>query len=262
MTTPTLRLANTRYSPWSERARWVLDHHRLPYQSLDHLPFVGERRLRRLAGVGQRHDDKNKRVTVPLLLVGDQPITESWEIAKYADREGKGAALIPAERESEIRRWNDLADAAMSAGRGLIAGAILASPAALDETLPRGIPRALKPLLRPVTRYGMRWFARKYDVQMHDQAPRELLIRSTLAALREALGTEANAGEGPYLVGSFSYADIVMALCLQGISPVDDRYIRLGPATRAAWTRADLSREFSDLIAWRDRLYQRYRSPK
>ena len=59
----------------------------------------------------------------------------------------------------------------------------------------------------------------------------------------------------------FSYADVIMASLLQGVAPVADRYIRLGPATRAAWTQLELARANADLIAWRDRLYEHHRRP-
>jgi glutathione S-transferase len=50
-----------------------------------------------------------------------------------------------------------------------------------------------------------------------------------------------------------------MASALQGVSAVADDYIPLGPATRAVWTQPELAAEFSDLVAWRDRLYERHR---
>jgi glutathione S-transferase len=46
---------------------------------------------------------------------------------------------------------------------------------------------------------------------------------------------------------------------MQGISPVDDRFVKLGPATRAAWTQAPLAAEYADLVAWRDKVYERQR---
>ena len=80
-------------------------------------------------------------------------------------------------------------------------------------------------------------------------------MRETLAGLRAAL-----ARTSPYLLGSFSYADIVMAIVLQGVTPVGDRYWQLDPATRIAWTRDDLTAEFPDLLAWRDDIYARHRT--
>jgi glutathione S-transferase len=49
--------------------------------------------------------------------------------------------------------------------------------------------------------------------------------------------------------------DLTMAVVLQMVSPVDDRFIRLGPARRRAWTEPTLASEFADLVEWRDRLY-------
>lgn len=244
-----LRLASLKVSPWSERARWALDHHGLTYETIEHVPFIGERRLRRLIGARQG------RVTVPVLVLpGGELLTESWDIALYADREGGGAPLIGA-RAAEVRAWNDLADSTMQSGRALLSAALLASPAALDETLPRDVPRWVRPLLRPVTRHGAAWFARKYDVDLAGVERHTAVLRGTLERLRAALSESS-----PYLLGAFSYADIVMALLLQGVSPVADRYIRLGPATRRIWTRGALAADFPDLIAWRDALYAKHRA--
>lgn len=243
-----LRLVLLRISPWSERARWALDHHKLAYQKIDHAPFLGERRLRKLVGPGP------KRATVPVLLAGEQRLTESWDIARYADAHGHGSPLIPAEREAEIRTWNDRADAAMSASRGLVIAGMLSTPEALDEGQLPSTPSWLRPLLRPVARRGMRWFAAKYGVQLDDLAPLQAKLRAALLELRAARTTSS-----PYLLGSFSYADIVMATLLQGVAPVAEQYIRLGPGTRRAWTQPSLAAEFQDLLTWRDTLYTQHR---
>ena len=245
---PSRRLVALKVSPWSERARWALDHHGLAYEVLHHQPFIGERKLRALVGPGKQ------RATVPVLIEGDERITESWEIALHADRRGAGVKLIPADREAEIRRWNDLADEGMGAGRVLVVAAMLASPAALEETLPPNVPRWLRPLLRPVARSVTHWFGRKYGVRTEALAAGRAKFTAMLVKLREGL-----AG-APYLLGSFSYADIAMATTLQGISPVANEHIRLGPATRQVWTSEALAAEFADLVAWRDGLYQRHRA--
>jgi glutathione S-transferase len=236
-------------SPYSERARWALDHHRLSYRTIEHKPYLGERRLRRLVG-------KEKKVaTVPVLIAGDQVITESWDIARYADREGRGTTLIPAEREADIRNWNMLADEAMGAVRGLVTAAMLASPGALDEGLPPAVPQPLRPLFRPIARYGTNWFAKKYGLRADEVPARRAKLRANLETLRARISKDA-----PYLLGSFSYADVVMAVVLQGVKPVDDRYLRLGPATRAIWTQQEIAEDYVDLLAWRDRLYEQHRA--
>src|SRR5262245_14928847 len=109
-----LRLVSLKVSPWSERARWALDHHRIDYEIIDHAPFLGELRLRRLVG------GRKKRATVPVLLAGERVLTESWDIAVYADQVGEGTKLLPVGREAEVRKWNELADETMGAGRALV----------------------------------------------------------------------------------------------------------------------------------------------
>jgi glutathione S-transferase len=242
------KLVSLRVSPWSERARWALDHHGLSYEVVEHMPVVGERRLRRLVGPGK------PRVTVPVLLAGGDVVSDSWDIAAYADREGEGAKLIPAEHEAEVRTWCALADEAMSAGRALIVAGILASGPALDEQGPPFIPRWSRRALRPLGRAATRAFARKYDLRLEDGAEHVRVVRSALERLRSAL-----AAGSPYLLGTFSYADIAMTTLLQGVVPVADRFLKIGPATRAVWTQAALATEFADLVAWRDRIYETHR---
>ncbi len=247
MEAPARRLLILPISPWSERARWALDHHGLAYKTEIHTPLFGESRLRRLAGPAR------ERATVPILRVGDQVLADSWDIAQYAEREGRGAPLLPPGLEPEIRRWTTLADELMGEGRALVTGAILSSPAALDETLPRAVPRWLRPLLRPVTRYVTAWFARKYRFSLDDLALSRERVRDRLVQIRAGLGGRAT------LLETFSYADIAVATSLQGVSPVNSPTIRLGPALRQAWTQPELAAEFADLIAWRDGLYAAHR---
>jgi glutathione S-transferase len=244
------KLVALNVSPWSERAKWALDHHGLEYRVIDHMPVVGERRLRRLVGPGK------PRATVPVLLAGDEVVSESWDIAVYADREGKGTKLIPSGHEAAIRAWCALADEAMVAGRALVVAATLASGPALDAQSPPFVPAWLRPALRPVARAATRAFARKYALRLDDVDANTRAVRSALDRLRSGL-----AHSSPYLQGDFTYADIAMATVIQGILPVDDRFVRIAPATRAAWTQASLAAEYAELVAWRDRLYESRRRP-
>ena len=241
------RLVVLPVSPWSERASWALDHHGLSYRKVEHIPFIGERRLRRLVGA------RTSRATVPVLLAGGEVLTDSWDIAVYADREGSGSPLIPAAELAEIQRWNELGERTMTAARALTVGRLLASDAALDESLPRALPRLIRRALRPVTRHGMVWFARKYALDLSDTERPRRMVREALDALRAAIAATG------YVRSSFSYADIIAASLLQGVVPVAHRYIRLGSATREAWTQPELAADYADLIRWRDELYERHR---
>jgi glutathione S-transferase len=244
------KLVQLYYSPWSERARWALDHHGIAYDTVEHIPFLGELRLRRIVG----KKGGRARATVPVLIDGDTVLTDSWDIALYADRSGAGKKLILTDQESDVRSWTDLADQASSHGRALVVSALLASDKALDESIPFPLPAWLHATMRPVTRFGLRWFARKYELVPRAEEEFESRLRPALDRLRGAVA------KSPYLVGSFSYADIAMATLLQGISPVGSGYIRLGPATRRAWTRPTLAAAYPDLVRWRDNLYLEHRS--
>lgn len=240
-------LVSLHYSPWSERARWALDHHELAYRLVQHAPFLGERRLRKLAG------PRPGRVTVPLLLAGGEALMDSFEIARFADRHGRAEPLLPETLEPELCELNALVEHAMMEGRSLTTSALLADAAALEEALPRGVPTFLRPLLRPLSRFGTRWFARKYGL---DLVEREKPLAALAGALRHV--RERYVGRS-YFFDRFSYADILVCSLLQVISPVSDRYIRLGPAWRRAWTIPELATEFGELFTLRDELYARHR---
>jgi glutathione S-transferase len=188
-----------------------------------------------------------------VLIADGQTLANSWEIALYAERVGHGSKLIPEELAADVRRWHDLTERSMSAGRALTIASLLANDAALEEMLPPAIPRVARRVLRPIARRTTRWFVTKYNLDLEGTAQAEDALREVLDALRTALV------RSEYVLGRFSYADIIAASQLQGVVPVADRYLRLGPATRSAWTRPNLAAAYSDLIAWRDRLYERHR---
>ncbi len=238
------KLVTLSVSPWSERARWALDHHGLEYEVVHHMPILGERRLRRMVG-----PDK-PRATVPVLVSGSEVLSDSWDIAVYSDREGKGSRLIPPEHEPAIREWCAMADAAANEGRSLVVAATLASGPALDEQGPPA-PKWLKRILRPAGRAATRAFARKYELRLEDREAHVKSVRAALDRLRAGLAVAS-----PYLLGSFSYADIALATLIQGVVPVSDRFVKIGPATRAAWTQPELASDYADLVGWRDALYE------
>lgn len=240
------KLVTLHVSPWSERVKWAFDHHGLAYKKIEHVPMLGEPRLRRLVR------GRKQLATVPIMVHGETVLVESWDITKYADSAGSGSPLIPAEREAEIRTWNDLADETMSTGRALVMSAMLESPRALDESLPHAIPLFLRILMRPISRFGAQWFSRKYDLSLEARPAHEAKLRGTLDKLRAAL-------RGDYLLGTFTYADIVMAVLLQAVKPVGNKYIKLGPATEKVWTIPEIAEKYKDLLAWRDELYAKHR---
>ncbi len=233
------------FAPWCETARWALDHHGVSYRCREHIAMLGEVALRvagrRLFG----------RVTVPLFVDGPVVLMDSVAIARHAERRGQGAPLFPPSEELALASWIDSSQAVMTSGRAMLLPRMSRSPDALREQLPHSIPGLLRPVLQPVAAAGVAHLMRKYAVRAGDEAHHESVTRQELDGLRAAL-----AGGRDHLLGDrLSFADIAMAVSLQFVMPVADRYIPLGTATRAVWTHPALAADYNDLLAWRDRLY-------
>jgi glutathione S-transferase len=157
----------------------------------------------------------------------------------------------------EVEDWNRRSEELMVAGRALLLPRLIQQDEALREQLPAVVPRRLRQTLRPLAVMGARHIMRKYGITAAYVPSNDVAVRAGLDQLRQAL-----AEKGDHLVaGRFSYADITMATALQFFVPVRDEFIRLGPGTRAAWTHRGRIDQLDDLVAWRDRLYERWRRP-
>ncbi len=236
------------FAPWSEKARWALDHHHWRYDYREYVPLIDEPWLRWQLG------DLMGRVSTPTLLTDEGSERDSLAIALYAERRGTGAPLFPAAEADAIAEWDARSEVALSAGRVRVVARMSEVPGAKDEALPAAIPAVLRPALglaADATVAFLRW---KYGVGS-DVAASDRTMCTVLGELRTAL-----AGRD-HLLGGFTYADVTMAVVLQMVAPVSDAYIHLGPAARTVWTNEPLAAEFADLVAWRDRLYAAHRRP-
>ena len=238
------RLFQLSYSPWSEKARWALEHHRVAYDSIDHVPMLGEPRL--WLAVGKL----GGRVSVPLFVDRDVVLRDSLDIARHADRVGSGTPLLPAGSEGDVASWAAASDALGAAGRVLVIARTLSNRDAQREALPRGMPG----FLAPAAAMGAAFIGRKYGVA-DDEVAAVAKMRAVLDDVRAALGGR------DYLLDRFTFADVAIAACMQVVSPVADAHLRLGPATRRIWTSEALTHDFGDLLAWRDAIYERHRRP-
>jgi glutathione S-transferase len=241
----TLALYGMAYSPYSEKARWALDHHRVAYEWHEHVPMLGERKLRKMAG------SNGGKVSVPLAVDGGTVLRDSLSIAKHAESVGKGARLFA--NEAAVTTWAGRSDEALDAARVLLLQRILDDREALRESLPSWVPGPLRGLSTPIAARGTRHLVRKYGTAGVDPATATAKLREVLGAMRKVLGSRSTILDG------FSYADIAMAVVLQMIAPVATEYIVLGPARRRAWTETALASEYADLVAWRDALYAKRR---
>ncbi|NVJ09519.1 glutathione S-transferase N-terminal domain-containing protein [Myxococcus sp. AM001] len=234
------------YSPWTEKARWALDHHRVAYRYREHLPLIGEPLLR-------WRTPRGVRPAVPLLIDEGEAFPGSFVIARRAEELGQGEPLFPAADLPVIQRWDDDSEQGLAAARVRVVAALLENRQAQMESLPSFLPEGLRSVLAPAARLGARFVARKHQTPADINAAVHDKVIPTLERLRAALGGR------PYLLSRFSYADVTAAVLLQFVRPVDDRHLPLGPGTRAMWSDAALASRFPDLLEWRDGLYAKHR---
>lgn len=240
-------LVHLGYSPWSEKARWALDHHLVPHKRRTYLPMVAapwlRLRARRLRG----------RVTVPALLHDGPALMDSWDIARWAEARGAGPRLFAEGELDEIRAWNAEAEVLAAAGRIRVTARVHRNPAALRESVPRPLNRA-GPVTDLVGELGVRYLERKYAFDEGRVAQAREDARGVLAAIAARLDAHR------YLVGSaLSWADISVACALQFVSPVEAPSLYLGPASREEWLDPELAPDWGPLLSWRDRLFARHR---
>jgi glutathione S-transferase len=235
------------FSPWTEKARWALDHHGLEYDFHQYQPLIEEPWLRIKTG------NLRDKATVPALLDGPEIARDSLAVAHYADRHRHSRPLFPSGHAAAIESWNERSERALRAGRALFFERLLQDRAAQLDNAPAFVPPRLRPLMRPAVHAGVLYLRAKHgaDADFTQRARDEL--EASLSALREALT------KSKYVLGELSYADLTMAVVLQFVRPVADDYIALAPANRRCWTEPRLAAQFADLIEWRDELYARHR---
>ncbi len=128
MTIPTLW--GLSISPWTERARWALDHHQVRYRYREHTPMLGEPGLRWRA-----RQRESGRATVPLWIDGQRVLADSTAIARLAEQHGTSAPLFPSQHDPAISAGVSEADRVMNSMRTLVVAALLADPEAQLESL-------------------------------------------------------------------------------------------------------------------------------
>ena len=236
------------YSPWTEKARWALDHHGLDYDYREHMPLLGEPGLRWRS----RKRTPGTPASVPMLLDGATVLGDSTLIARHAETLGSRAPLFGAEHEAAIEGWIRKSDDALAAVRILVVAATLRSPEAQAENLPLYVPGALRPAMRPMARFGSNFILRKYGSEL-DEAAATTKVCAFLDELEGML-------DGEYLLGEFSYADMTAAMVVNGIAPLRERFFASKPAIAETWDRPELAKRYAALVDWRDTVYSKHRA--
>jgi glutathione S-transferase len=239
------------YSPWTEKARWALEARGVPYTRRLYQPLIGElglrRRLRRWGGT----------VTVPLLTCDDgNVLSDSADIARWADGRGQGPTLFPAAHEQAIAAFIALSDRGLAAGRALSLLRLLDDQKGIDEMVPRNLRRL--PGSRALARFGVQRTLRKYGAERDRQVAQDQLA-AVLEELRAAIAAAPAAGGSVRtLLGTFTFADVAMAQVLAFVEPPAFG-LKIGEATRRSFVDDELRARFADVVAWRDALYAAHR---
>jgi len=241
------KLIGLSYSPWTEKAVWALDHHAIDYAYEPYSPVFGELKLRRLT--------RRLRgpVTVPIMIADRQVLSDSYDIARYAEAHGGGAPLFG---------HPDVDGLVKDAERGLVAARavglprLLDSPGALLDVVPRGIRRRLPKGAAKLGAWGIRRTIKKYCVSARSGDEWEAELRGVLDTIRQRL----DAAGGTFVLGQLSFADLALAQVVNLALPAERvGRLKIRPASCAAYTVADRSAEYADLAAWRDALYRDHR---
>jgi glutathione S-transferase len=236
---PTLYVIH--HSPWSERARWALLHHKIAFDEREHTPLVGELSLR------MRAKNTKGKVSVPLLVDEDVAVQGSLAIGEWVDARGKRDKLFPEGSRDRIAKLHETLEDTLHAARERFVRDLPSDHDAQMEALP--------PLLRALpgaslsARLGGSFIAMKYNARIGSVDDR---IRNGLRHVRDALGGKK------YVLDGFSFADIIATSVVHAVAPMD-KFIHLGPGTRRLWNHEKLAKEFPDLIEWRDRIYEKHR---
>lgn len=236
------------YSPWTEKARWALDHHKIPYQYHEHLMMFGMPELRWHFGLFRTD------LTVPALRSDTEKIIDSYRIAQYADHIGEHDPLFPEHCLRGIEQLNHLCESALDTARALVLTHMSQDPEAQKEAL-GFLPKPLRGILRPMAFVGLAYIRREFEVKPDSEKNLLDRYRTILKDLRDKYRSTGS----DYLLGTFSYGDILAAIALQGVSPVRGPSIPLGPGMRRVWSNPELAQEFPDLLERRDRLYAKHR---
>lgn len=239
------RLVALSYSPWSEKARWALDHHRLAYREIEFVPILGTPWLRVAA------KRPFGRVSIPTLLDDDGAYVDSFVIAKHVDGIGQGSRLFPEDAAETIAAYNERSEAMLSACRAICTPRISAdADAAFDATPPVVPGRRL--MARTAVKLAELLINSKYKVNKN--------LDENVATLRDGLSRlRADLGKRETLLPTFSFADIAMAVTMQWVQPLPTTIRPVGDALNRVLSQPELAAEFADLVAWRDRIYAKYR---
>ena len=241
------------FSPWSEKARWALELCGVSYDKRSYVPILGELTLRRAL---KRYRGP---VSVPMLRDGASVYADSFAIARYADAHGT-RKIFPPGQDERIAHYDALSERGLAAGRALSLKRVLASGDAVLDFVPKALRRS-RSVAMAIGRAGIRRTFEKYGGHLQPSKVHQEALCEVLDTLRADLAASPSTSEPRTLLDKLSYADVAMAQVLAFVRP-PAAGPRMGQAMRRALEDPLLAERYSDLLAWRDALYARYREAR
>lgn len=238
------------YSPWTEKARWALDHHKLPYDYHEHLIMLGMPALR------CKMKSLTGELTVPALIDGETRVMDSYMIARHVDAIGERQKLFPAEHAEAIARMNELSEAALDDGRALMMSRLSQDREAQKAALPPFIPKFARGALTGMVSMAMSYIDREFKVSAVELDKRRERLDQSFAKLDDAV----KKAQSDCLLGEFTFADIAAASILHLAEPPAHEFLKLPSGIRRAWSDPGLKAKYPQLVEWRDALYKKYRA--
>lgn len=254
---PAGELIGIGYSPWTERARWSMDHHRIVYRYTEHTLLLGawyvRMRLHRPWG----------DYTVPCWIDQEVRIDDSLRIAQRADFVGQAGAppLVPAAQVAMIQEAHRRSDEVLDAVRFLAMVRVTQDREAQLEALPRQVPTWAKSVLRGALIPTANLYLTQSFYRSEGRAPLADRMARRVDRIREGAQWFAQKVKtSPFVAGeTFTFADICAATACVALNPPEAPYFKQGPGTRRIWSTPQLMPEFASLLAWRDALYRDHR---
>lgn len=204
MSDSTLTLWQLPVSHYSEKARWALDHKRVPHRRRSPLP--GGHMLCALALTRGQHK------TFPVLQVDGRAIGDSTAVIAAIEERYPEPPLYPADPDERRRalELEDFFDEELGPyARHLAFYELINDPAIFGEVAVQTVPAPLNRYPSMVGAYGRVYTSLRFGA--NSSAGAETARAKILAAL-DRLEAELEAGDGEYLVGdSFSVADLTAA---------------------------------------------------
>ncbi|MEZ4307024.1 MAG: glutathione S-transferase N-terminal domain-containing protein [Polyangiaceae bacterium] len=238
-----IELVGLSYSPWTEKARWALEHHSVSFRYVEHMPMVGELALRWRVG------RPTGKATVPVLSTPGGPVTDSLAIAEYAEHQGRGARLFPAGKRGAIAQWNARSESLLAAARGLVVARTARNEGALAEALPGFVPPNLRRRLAFVAATGTAFFrAGNTASTPKAKAPPRRRRRGAAPSARASPAAPTCSAASPTPTSPRPSRSVIAPRRRRALAPPPQR-------EKPGETRP--RPDFADLLDWRDALFAR-----